>query len=121
MEALSHRKKVWTEQEKLNLIQAVAVGKLQCWGIFKGKDIIAFATTLITVELWGERNLLIYSLTGFDNVPLAIWHKMLASVVDIAKKEKLSKIVAYSDNARVWQIITSYGGKDIIHFLELEV
>jgi hypothetical protein len=121
LDALSHRKIKWTEQEKLNLMQAIATGKLQCWGIFRGKEIIAFATTLITTELWGERNLLIYSLTGFDNITLPIWHKMLSSVVELAKKENLGKIVAYSDNARVIQIITSYGGKDVIHLLELEV
>ena len=120
VDSFVHIKKDWNEEEKTLLLKAVSDNQLQCWGVFKDNKLIAFATTAITIEFWGEKKLLIFSLYGFDRVSLQSWHKLISDLSKYAKSSGCKKIVAFTNNERVIEIVKMYGG-DFSAYIEMEI
>lgn len=120
VESFAHIKSEWNEDEKAKLLKHIADERIQCWGIFKGKELTAFMTTALLTEFWGERRLLIFSLYGFNKINIEVWRSLFSSLTKYARSERCTKIVAYTTNKRIIQIVKSIGGT-FSAFIEMEI
>lgn len=115
------------DEDSINrLLFALLDGTLQCWILVeyenKESKIRAVLTTTITVDdLSGTRNLLIYSLTSFEQLTQDILMDGYSSLREFAKSNKCFKITAFTDIPRVIEMVKSVGGNVSQTLIELEV
>lgn len=94
-----------------NVHQMIVQGDLEVYLFIRSGQILALTSLMVQYEpVTKTRNLLIYSLYGFENLPLKDWMEGLTRVRNIALAKKCEYIIAETNNERVKQIVRSFGG-----------
>ena len=111
------------EDENLlpNILKNLLSGDMQCWVVAKNRTIYAMLVTTPQFEIGGTKNLLVYTLYGFDNLNMEIWEEGFLSLKKYAKSIGCKSIVAYSNVERILQVCRLLGGNIEYTFITLEV
>lgn len=83
---------------------------MQCWCVFdKDKNIYAYITTSISIDMHTKsRALIIYSLFAHKKASSEMWSNGIKALEEFAKKNKCTRITAYTNNADILSIATKY-------------
>ena len=110
--------------EALNrILSSILCGKTEVWTEYvkeEGKDSkfeCIFLTQFIYDEPSGTKNLLIYSLYGYEEIDSGSWARALITMVKYAKEKKCDQIVAYSSVPIVIEMAKSVGWNTDYTFL----
>lgn len=115
---------VLLDEENLgNILQALLAGRMQAFVITKDKNIVGSLTTNLLIDtLSGTRNLFIYSLyTAVPSQDSEIWALGLEVLRKKAKELDCFKIMSYTSNERIIQMVDRIGGSTTMRVVELEV
>lgn len=104
-----------------NILKNLLSGNMQCWVVTKKKTIYAMLVTTPQFEIGGTKNLLVYTLYGFDNLDMETWKEGFNSLKKYAKSIGCKSIVAYSNVERIIQVCRLLGGETEYTFITLEV
>lgn len=109
-----------------NLLFALLDGTLHCWILVEHEDkepkIKAIITTTIVVDSPSSiKNLLLYSVTEFEELPHQLVIDSYKSLQEFAKGLKCSKILSFTDNPDNVKFAESIGGKATQTLIEMEV
>ena len=109
-----------------NILRNLEQGTSQAWlltDIVEGRSVVyAVGTTCFSVEaMTGTKNLLIYSLYGFQFIPEHIWKDSLNTLLIFAKREGCFKLIAFTLVDRVIEIAQGLGAQSNIRQLTWEV
>jgi len=72
-------------------------------------------------DITGERTVFIECLYSFAHAHIDIWKEVLDLTIKYAKKEKCSKITAYSSNPRIFELAGELGFSERYRYLEMEI
>lgn len=104
------------------LLAHLLCDKAQCFVRSLNRELQALTITrIIKDEITGENSLIISSLFSFKVVPDSEWISDIASISKFAKANKCKKIVAISNNPRVFEIANSIGFVERYRSFALEV
>lgn len=109
-----------------NLLLGVVNRTYDCWMVQvprdgKSKQAVGMITTTRHDPITGQRFMLIHSLFSRLTLEPAEWKEVYRLLRAVAKKNACSKIVAYSKNPRMLNIIHAVGGATDVRAVELEV
>lgn len=118
----------YSSQMRLSeVLTAMLADDMHCW-IISGSvengtsNPLGICVTAFLEDYYSKaRNLLIYSLWGFENISEEVWLKGLASIKKFAKAKDCRKIIAYSDIPAIIKRIEMLGGDSSIRFISMEV
>ena len=105
-----------TEEIYNNLLQALLLGKMQCWTPMEGAELKQFRT-LITTHLVDDslsqtKNLILYTAYAFvpisDEDGVAIYKGLAA----FGKANKCNRVIGLTNNIRMAQWLTKHGMKE---------
>jgi hypothetical protein len=95
------------------LLQSILQDILQVWAIVGdstgGKVKALLLTTVYTDDITQTKDLLVYATYSFIPVPDEIWKKVEEDLQEVARSSKCDRIVAYSDEPRVIELMTRFG------------
>jgi hypothetical protein len=103
---------------------ALMQDKMQAWAMLEGTEMVAVIITSFTGELGIEiRNLLIFALVSLkqSSIEQDSWVSSYEVLKSFAKKHKCHRIIAYTNEANVINIVTKLGGSAKNVLLTLEV
>jgi hypothetical protein len=105
------------------LLISLLNGKSQCFvRVDEQKQLLGLWITRITLdEMTKERSLAISCLYSFKSVDPIQWESDLREVKKFAYSMKCKKLIAYSNNPRVFEIAKSIGFTERFRSLSLEV
>lgn len=118
---------VHDDPEKMNnVLRAILSEKMHCWayyGELEGKaTILGFiVTTVIDDPCSGVRNLLIYSMTGYNRITLEMYKDGFSTLKTFARSAGCHRIIAYTNSRRVAQVSRLLGGETEYILLKFEV
>ena len=96
--------------------------EMQGWVFCQGEDIIGFVVTAYSQELgFLFKNLVIYSIVATQHIEDNDWKEAFVMVKDFAIKNECKRIVAFSSNPRVIELVDKLGGGTSYRVLTLEV
>jgi len=104
-----------------NILRNLISGEMQCWVVVKNKAIYSMLVTTPQFEIGGTKNLLIYTLYGFENLDLETWKEGFTYLSEYARSIGCKRIVAYSEVKRILQVCRLLGGETKYTFISLEV
>lgn len=109
-----------------NILKHLAQGTSQAWlltDVVDGKSVVyASGTTCFSVEaMTGTKNLLIYSLYGYQFIPDKLWKDALQTLIAFAKREGCYKVIAFTLVDRVVDIAQKLGAQVNVRQLTWEV
>lgn len=105
-----------------NVLKSLLVDDMQCWAFFVSDKIIGTITTTILFDKpSGVRNLLIYSLNGFEKVKEEWWEKGLKTIKDFAKSIGASNVVGYTRLEYVKDLVVKKLNGNSEYFVSMEV
>ncbi len=109
-----------------SLLYALLDGTLHCWVLVeyvnKEPRIIAVITTTIVMDApSGIKNLLMYSITAFQELSRELIVDAYKSLQEFAKSLKCFKIISLTDNPENIKLAESMGGKATQTLIEMEV
>lgn len=113
--------------DKINRILTAALnGKIDVWTSYeRGKDINRFEAIVLTKFLYDEvvgmRNLLIYSIYGYDTISAHSWRNGMKTLMKYAKGKGCSLIVAYSNIPEVVKLANSLGAETDFSFISFKL
>lgn len=89
-----------------DLLVSILTERMIVWISYQkieGNQIIdsVITTTFIYNEFNKTKNLLIYTIFGFDGIPVESWEEGLVALVQFAEATHCDHVIAYSDNALV--------------------
>jgi len=85
-------------------------------------DVIGFLTTSFTIEVGFDfKSLIVYSAIATEAIDEDEWRSALVSLKDFSKKYECKRILAYTTNERVIEIVNMLGGRTDYHLVTLEV
>ena len=99
-------------QKYLNtLLHALLNDKAQCFiRVSEEKKLQALALTrFVQDEVTGDKSLLVECLYSFEPVDQPQWESDMSFIRKVAESNKCKKIITYSNNERVFDIVTSIG------------
>lgn len=98
-------------------------GDMQCWILFdSGGGVKAQVITCIVEDVSGRgRELLIYSIWGYEKVPRELWEKGLETIRKFAGSRGCERITAYTNVPQVIQLANSFGADTSWRLIVLEV
>ncbi len=106
----------------VNMLNSIMLGNLDVWLLSSDKRALAIGTTTIMIDtIDGERNLVIYSLTGLAPISDDDYKNAFSSLSKFAKAQQCKKIVAYTDNKRLIDMASKLGGDTKTVMISLEV
>ena len=121
----------FTSEQMLDLQEKCVRGALQTWLVYNvqadatGQDkVLPLAIGLTTVlEAIGHRGkeLLIYALCSYENVPMDIWREAFESLKKFARSEGCSVVTALTKSPRVLQMVRQIGGNVETTYCRMEV
>jgi len=76
---------------------------------------------LIDDDVTGEKAIFIECLYSFAHIPMDTWKEVLDLTIKFAKKEKCSRITAYSSNPKVFKIAEALGFDERYRYFVVEV
>lgn len=104
------------------LLEGVLKGDVQCWFLVDGKVLKVVGLTVITYEKFdNRRELMIYSLFGFEPVSDELWADAIKSLAIFAKTQLCKAVVAYTNQKRIVDIVKGNGGDASLTFIRMEV
>ena len=105
-----------------NILKGILRKDVQCWGIYVKGDLKALATTTITVDLLsGVKNLLIYSIYGYEAIGIQTWLISLEQLRKYARSKGCHRLVAYTKEEKIVRLIEMLKGDISWKFVILEV
>lgn len=110
-----------------NIMAAIMSGGLDCWALLdveqgRPPKFVGAGTTAIAEDKWlKRRSLVIYSLHSARYVTAEAWKSALEPVVEHAKENGCSRVIAYTDNPRAIQLANLLGFTTGIQAIEMEV
>jgi hypothetical protein len=115
-----------TDEAMNRILQNLLQGTSQAWlltDMVDGKAVVyAVATTCFSFEaMTGTKNLLIYSLYGYQFIPPKLWEDGLKVIMSFAKREGCFKIIAFTLVDRVVEVARQLGAQANIRQLIWEV
>ena len=105
------------------ILSSILCKKTEVWAEYvKGEEEgnkfeCIFLTQFVYDEPSDTKNLLIYSLYGYDEIDSGSWARALITMVKYAKEKKCNQIVAYSSVPRVIEMAKSVGWNTDFTFL----
>lgn len=100
---------------------ALLKGQMHCWVAMRGATLLAVCVTQLVEEtLNDQRNLLLFSVTGIEQIPPEMWRVGYDTLSAFARSLKCSSIIAYTDSPYIVGIIKDLGGT-VRSFVKLEV
>lgn len=105
------------------LLHALLSGKAWCIvRISEDRELLGIGILrIIDDDITGESAIFIECIYSFARTPINIWEEVLALTIKYAKKEKCSKITAYSSNPRVFKIAKELGFDERYRYFEMEI
>jgi len=96
------------------LLIALLNDKAQCFlRVTDNKQLLGVAITRILVdEITGEKSLFINCVYSFQIVSESQWNEDLEIIKKFAKRSGCVKLISYSNNRRVFEIVTNVGFKE---------
>ncbi len=113
--------------DKMNRILSSALsGGTTVWVSYtKVKEMNRFEAVILTKFLFDDvsntKNLLIYSLFGYEVIDKESWMQGLEGIAKFAKARGCSKIVAYTDQPHVIDLVNKLGGETIYTFVSFNL
>jgi len=104
------------ENRENNILESLLIGDMQCWAetvfIDNKSHIRAIVLTQVLENTCaGVRNLLIYSLHGFnENWTLSDWGNSLLTLSKFAKKKNCQHVITYTANEQLLNIARKLNG-----------
>jgi len=110
-----------------DILTGLIEGSSQCWVSSRkatngGNIIEGIIITMITGDLFGEgRNLLIYSLFGYDMSTREAWRGGARALATFAKSKGCSRIVAYTSVSSLIKLAEGLGGTADQRFVSIPI
>jgi hypothetical protein len=110
-----------------NVLRSILAGELVCWGIYwpskeDGKFHALVTTTEVHDAVSGQRNLLVYTLTGvLDLSDIDLWKTSIQTLLSHAQAIGCDAVTAYTSNRGIKAMIERLGGDAEFSFLELKL
>lgn len=99
-----------------SLLQALLLGKLQCWTPAEGLDLKQFRTLITTRllddETSGTRNLLLYTAYAFVPISEEDGNAIYEGLYKFAKANKCNRVIGLTNNERMAQWLLKHGMKE---------
>ena len=98
-----------SEKSMEYILAAALSGKVDIWASYSKKDNRIILNGIIVTKLAYDdisdtRNLLIYSIYGYTEIPKSAWKEAVVGIAAYAKRLDCINIVAYSDNPFIIQV-----------------
>lgn len=106
-----------TPEQINNLLQLLLIDELQCWAAARinpeKTDIFGIVVTQVLYDnVLDEKNLLMYSAVGFNNVyHLKTWTRCLLSLAQYARSRDCKRVLAFTDNPELVKLGERMKGK----------
>lgn len=111
-----------TEDRVNNVVRSLLSGNATCWVHEKGNTITTVVITTITEEAISKTlNLLIYCAHMFAKVSSDEYLKMAESLRDYARGMNCARVILYSSNDKLTNILKSNGALDIYSLIVFPV
>lgn len=106
-----------------NLLHSLLSDRAQCFVNIddEGKLESLAITRILVDEVTGEKSLAVNALYGFIKVSMDKWQAGIDLIRDYAKKNGCKKVLACSNNAKVFEIVENIGFKDYFRHFVMEV
>jgi hypothetical protein len=96
--------------------------EMQGWVFLQGEDAIGFLITAFSQELgFNFKNLTIYAVVATQHIDDEAWKNAFSTVKAFSIKYECKRIIAFSSNPRVIELVNKLGGESSYHVLTLEV
>lgn len=106
------------------ILTKLLTDEMQMWVFMddEREGVHGFIITAFSEELaFKIRQLIVYAAVSVIHIPNEEWSKAFGIVKDFAYKYECSKILAYTNNPRVIEIVNTLGGSAEYHLAVLEV
>ena len=105
------------------LLQDLLSSKAQCFvRLDDDRQIKSILITRIVLDgLTGERILFINTLYGFNYTPIEVWKEDYNDIEEFAKLNRCKKIVTWTSNSRICDIVTEIGFQERTRSFMMEV
>ena len=112
--------------EKMNRILSSALcGKIDIWAAYTKGETNKFEAIVVTELLYDEpsgiKNLLLYSLYGYDKVSKSSWIDGLVTLAKYGKSLRCTNLVAYSSEQDIIELVKRLGGDTSFTFLSFRI
>jgi hypothetical protein len=111
--------------DKMNrILSSLLSGKADCWASYvKEKESRRFEGIVITKiqydDISSTRNLLIYCLYGYEHIESESWTTGLKTLVKYASSKGCHRIIAYTDEPRIIEMVKKLGGETDYTFISI--
>ena len=110
------------EVSMTNILNGLLEGELQCWSLSTKDKVKLLAVTQGAVDKFVNRaSLVIYSIVSLGQMSEVDWRFCFGKLKQFAASKGCDKLVAYTRNPKVVQIVEMLGGYTGTRFLEMEV
>ena len=110
-----------------NIYQELLTDKMQCWvGQLPQANappvVYGIVTTTVSEDACsGVKNLLIYSLYGFQQIPQELWLASYETLRKYALSKGCHRIVGYSNSNAILEVVDRFGADSKYHFISIEI
>lgn len=110
-----------------NILSYILCGFIDVWASYTedGKGNREFTSIVLTQEIYdepsGTKNLLIYSIYGYNQIDSDSWKNLFTTAIKLAKEKKCSKLLAYSNVDKVIEMAKFFGGETDYTLLTFDV
>ena len=110
------------EQTMANTLAALLSGEMIAFAAVQNNDVYAIVIlSFIWDNIVKEQSLLVFSLFAYRHIDDEMWQQGFAELRAFAKANFCNKIVAYSQNERILDLVNDLGGSTAYRYIELEV
>lgn len=113
--------------DRMNRILASALmGTTEVWASYtKGEEGNKMNGIVVTQFLYDEpsdtKNLLIYAVYGFSEIPITAWFEGIKKLIKYAKEKKCAQVVAYTNVRQFIRLVRRVGGNADYVFVSFNV
>ena len=113
--------------DKSNRILSAALsGKVDVWASYdKSTEVNRFEGLMLTKILYDDvvdmKNLLIYSVYGYETISEDSWKNGLRTILKYAAGNNCSLVVAYTDVPKIVEVVNSLGGDTSFTFISFNI
>lgn len=112
-------------KDRMNrILTALLSGSKQCWVSSRYENGVGIMEAILTTQILkdfdeGTRNLLIYSLYGYEQISKESWISGFDALSKWARVNNCDKIIAYSNVRSVIEVVNSFGGDTSFSFISI--
>lgn len=105
------------------ILQSLLQDDMQCWYMVDKEDqpLAILTTAIFEDQIIGEKCLRIYSLFGFDTLPLEEWKEGYETLYQYAKGNGCDFIDAFTVLSHIEKIAVMFGSPSMMRYIRLEV